>query len=353
MSRMNPGLRLSSRCWAIRTVRGSSSSFCEVWAALSCWSSGLPAVAFRSFPPTTLSDDSNWPKPYTAVTCLSAVAAVSRQVATVTSCGVMDAIRRSQLDSALFVQAHAEVQMVLEHNLFPLFLRSDVYIKHTQSDNQTPTKLTSSTDQQNTVLPRQPDNPSLGSKTETLSSYNKANQTSRRTRDREKTHKHLPHTPVKMRTHTFISELMRRLQELHAAEEDAAVTDRSSLCHSQSTRDSSAHSLGYYNTERDFNTCEGHTHSTDKRHSGCAGLTVVYYLCGEVIPYRTCVQGNTVTLAQFKSLIMTHRDSYRFFFKSVSSDFDCDVFYEEIEEDETVLPTYDRKIIAKVERLNE
>ncbi|KAA0721646.1 Axin-1 Axis inhibition protein 1 [Triplophysa tibetana] len=212
--------------------------------------------------------------------------AVSRQVTTGTSCGVMDAIRRSQLDSALFVQAHAEVQTVLEHNLFPLFLRSDVYIKHTQSDNQTPTKLTSSTDQQNTVLPRQPDSPSLGS--ETLPSYNKADQTSRTTRDREKVHKHLPHTP----------------------EEDAAVTDRSSLCHSQSTRDSSAPSLCYYDTEHDFNTCEGHTHSIDTRHSG-------------------------------------------FFFKSASSDFDCGAVYEEIREDETVLPTYNHKIIAKVERLKE
>ncbi|XP_057188347.1 axin-1-like [Triplophysa rosa] len=289
--------------------------------------------------------------------------AVSRQVATVTRCGVMDAIRRSQLDSALFAQAHAEVQTVLEHNLFPLFLRSDAYIKHTQSDNQTLTKLTSSTDQQNTVLPRQPDSPSLGSKTEILPSYNTANQKSSRrsrqhirtTRDREKTHKHLPHTPVKMRTHTFISELMRRLQELHAAEEDADVTDRTSLCHSQWTRDSSAHSLCYYDTEHDINTCEGHTHSTDTQHSGrCAGLTVVYYLCGEVIPYRTCVQGNTVTLAQFKSLIMTHRDSYsRFFFKSASSEFDCGVVYEEIREDETVLPTYDHKIIAKLERMNQ
>lgn len=121
------------------------------------------------------------------------------------------------------------------------------------------------------------------------------------------------------------------------------------------------------------------------RVSRCAGLTVVYYLCGEVIPYRTCVEGNTVTLAQFKSLV-TRRDSYRwdsltsvclfhrwdshyflsewncecfishvnrFFFKRASSDFDCGVVYEEIREDETILPTYDHKIVAKVERMNE
>lgn len=106
--------------------------------------------------------------------------AVSRQVATVTRCAVMNAIGRLQLDSALFAQAHAEVQAVLENKLFPLFLKSDVFNKHTQSDSQTPTKPTSSTDQQNTASAPQQDTPSPGPETEIFSPYNNtANQKSR------------------------------------------------------------------------------------------------------------------------------------------------------------------------------
>ncbi|KAL1281614.1 hypothetical protein QQF64_000417 [Cirrhinus molitorella] len=82
-------------------------------------------------------------------------------------------------------------------------------------------------------------------------------------------------------------------------------------------------------------------------------VTVVYCYGGDVIPYRTCVQGvSAVTLGLFKSLL-TRRGLFRFFFKTASVEFDCGAVYEEIREDAAVLPTFDRKIIARVERMSE
>nr|XP_055059973.1 axin-1-like isoform X2 [Misgurnus anguillicaudatus] len=353
---------------------------------------------FRKFPAATTEQRLKLAKAiYRCYLSERSHSAVSRQVATVTRCGVLDAIQRSQLDSVLFAQAHAEVQAVLEHSLFPLFLRSDVYLKHSH-DQKLRTKLPASTDHQNTVLLGHLDTPSpekgADPETESLPSYNTANQKSpdkkcrqrchtchhhmRTTRVRESAYKHLPHTPVKMRTHTFAAELMRRLQELQTqtlpVEEEADVIDRTSLCHSEKTKESSTPSLGYCDTDDDITQLHEtrevksprhkhvHTNSTDDaldcsqtdtKHYGCAGeiITVVYYFCGELVPYRTCVEGNTLTLGQFKSLV-TRRGWYRFFFKRASSEFECGVVYEEIREDESVLPTYDHKIIAKVERMN-
>ncbi|KAL0202237.1 hypothetical protein M9458_000255, partial [Cirrhinus mrigala] len=63
---------------------------------------------------------------------------VSRRITAETRCGVRDGIRQLRLDSSLFAQAHAQVQAVLQDGLFPLFLRSDLYLKHTQTVEQLP-----------------------------------------------------------------------------------------------------------------------------------------------------------------------------------------------------------------------
>lgn len=42
----------------------------------------------------------------------------------------------------------------------------------------------------------------------------------------------------------------------------------------------------------------------------CENITVAYYFCEELIPYRTSVRGRVVTLGQFKELL-TKKGNYR------------------------------------------
>lgn len=42
----------------------------------------------------------------------------------------------------------------------------------------------------------------------------------------------------------------------------------------------------------------------------CENITVAYYFCEELIPYRTSVKGRVVTLGQFKELL-TKKGNYR------------------------------------------
>ncbi|KAM4598196.1 axin-1 [Polymixia lowei] len=83
----------------------------------------------------------------------------------------------------------------------------------------------------------------------------------------------------------------------------------------------------------------------------CENITVAYYFCGEPIPYRTSVRGRTVTLGQFKELL-TKKGCYRYYFKKVSDEFDCGVVFEEMREDDAVLPIFEEKIIGKVEKVD-
>uniref|UniRef100_A0A3Q2DP89 Axin-1 n=1 Tax=Cyprinodon variegatus TaxID=28743 RepID=A0A3Q2DP89_CYPVA len=83
----------------------------------------------------------------------------------------------------------------------------------------------------------------------------------------------------------------------------------------------------------------------------CENITVAYYFCEELIPYRTSVPGRVVTLGQFKDLL-TKKGHYRYYFKKVSDEFDCGVVFEEIREDDTVLPIFEDKIIGKVEKVD-
>ncbi|XP_041831106.1 axin-1 isoform X2 [Melanotaenia boesemani] len=83
----------------------------------------------------------------------------------------------------------------------------------------------------------------------------------------------------------------------------------------------------------------------------CENITVAYYFCEELIPYRTSVKGRVVTLGQFKELL-TKKGSYRYYFKKVSDEFDCGVVFEEVREDDAILPIFKEKIIGKVEKVD-
>ncbi|KAM8961451.1 axin-1 isoform 1-T1 [Pelodytes ibericus] len=83
----------------------------------------------------------------------------------------------------------------------------------------------------------------------------------------------------------------------------------------------------------------------------CDNVVVAYYFCGEPIPYRTMVKGRIVTLGQFKELL-TKKGNYRYYFKKVSDEFDCGVVFEEVRDDDTILPIYEEKIIGKVEKID-
>ncbi|XP_054849284.1 axin-1 isoform X2 [Eublepharis macularius] len=80
-------------------------------------------------------------------------------------------------------------------------------------------------------------------------------------------------------------------------------------------------------------------------------IVVAYYFCGEPIPYRTLVKGRVVTLGQFKELL-TKKGNYRYYFKKVSDEFDCGVVFEEVREEEAILPIFEEKIIGKVEKID-
>lgn len=91
-------------------------------------------------------------------------------------------------------------------------------------------------------------------------------------------------------------------------------------------------------------------HTASKKPSS-EKMTVAYYLCEEPIPYTTSVErGRVVTLGQFKELL-TKKGNYRYYFKKVSDEFDCGVVFEEVREDDAVLPIFEEKIIGKVEKI--
>uniref|UniRef100_A0A8C7ZMA2 Axin-1 n=2 Tax=Oryzias sinensis TaxID=183150 RepID=A0A8C7ZMA2_9TELE len=91
-------------------------------------------------------------------------------------------------------------------------------------------------------------------------------------------------------------------------------------------------------------------HKSGKRQL-CENMTVAYYFCGEPIPYRTSVKGRVVTLGQFKELL-TKKGHYKFYFKKVSDEFDCGVVFEEIRNDDDILPIFEEKIVGKVEKID-
>lgn len=92
--------------------------------------------------------------------------------------------------------------------------------------------------------------------------------------------------------------------------------------------------------------------SSSANTSGSAEETVIgYYLCSEPIPYRITVQGKHITLAMFKQLI-GRKGNFKYFFKKRSNEFESEVVFEEISNDDEVLPLWDGKIVAKVDKMD-
>ncbi|XP_069493524.1 axin-related protein-like [Ambystoma mexicanum] len=80
------------------------------------------------------------------------------------------------------------------------------------------------------------------------------------------------------------------------------------------------------------------------------GLAIVYYFCGERIPYMIRTKEPTLTLWEFKELL-SKKGNYKYYFKKESQEFDCNAVFQEISEEDAVLPLFEEKIICKVERV--
>ncbi|XP_028311030.1 axin-2 [Gouania willdenowi] len=84
----------------------------------------------------------------------------------------------------------------------------------------------------------------------------------------------------------------------------------------------------------------------------CGGETVVtYFFCGEEIPYRRTMKSHSLTLGHFKEQLRK-KGNYRYYFKKASDEFECGAVFEEVSDDGSLLPTYEGKILGKVERMD-
>ncbi|CAL1266471.1 unnamed protein product [Larinioides sclopetarius] len=82
-------------------------------------------------------------------------------------------------------------------------------------------------------------------------------------------------------------------------------------------------------------------------------FTVVGYCIGSnPVPYSTKVRGKKITLGHFKTLF-NRKGDFRFFFKRYCNEFGTNVVFEEITDEEEVLPLWDGKIFALVEEIEE
>ncbi|KAM3598475.1 uncharacterized protein V6R79_018432 [Siganus canaliculatus] len=82
-----------------------------------------------------------------------------------------------------------------------------------------------------------------------------------------------------------------------------------------------------------------------------SGETVVtYFFCGEEIPYRRTMKSHSLTLGHFKEQLRK-KGNYRYYFKKASDEFECGAVFEEVSDDGSLLPTYEGKILGKVERM--
>ncbi|XP_004558379.1 axin-2 [Maylandia zebra] len=86
-------------------------------------------------------------------------------------------------------------------------------------------------------------------------------------------------------------------------------------------------------------------------HAVSSGETVVtYFFCGEEIPYRRTMKSHSLTLGHFKEQLRK-KGNYRYYFKKASDEFECGAVFEEVSDDCSLLPTYEGKILGKVERM--
>ncbi|CAL8085518.1 unnamed protein product [Calicophoron daubneyi] len=135
----------------------------------------------------------------------------------------------------------------------------------------------------------------------------------------------------------------------------------------------------YLSTDHDTDEQKIHCSSDSAECASSAhqnmGLIVGYYLCDDPVPYRTvwtgplntvhptadpaansvgmvCAATNTqctLTLGQFKQLI-AKKGVYRYFFKKPSDEFGTGAVHEELTQDDAVLPLWDGKVVARIER---
>ncbi|CAK6438135.1 unnamed protein product [Pipistrellus nathusii] len=80
-------------------------------------------------------------------------------------------------------------------------------------------------------------------------------------------------------------------------------------------------------------------------------LVLTYFFCGEEIPYRRMLKAQSLTLGHFKEQL-SKKGNYRYYFKKASDEFACGAVFEEVWDDETVLPMYEGRILGKVERID-
>jgi hypothetical protein len=79
--------------------------------------------------------------------------------------------------------------------------------------------------------------------------------------------------------------------------------------------------------------------------------TVAYYLPGEDLAYISTYNGRNLTLHQFKQLI-TKKGNFRYFFKTTSDLLgdEC-VVYQEANDENSNVPMFNNKVIAKIEKI--
>ncbi|KAM9296011.1 axin-2 [Gastrophryne carolinensis] len=97
-------------------------------------------------------------------------------------------------------------------------------------------------------------------------------------------------------------------------------------------------------------------HKEPKRQLAAPGpppgeMTITYFFCGEEIPYRRMLKTPNLTLGHFKEQL-SKKGNYRYYFKKPSQEFECGAVFEEIREDDAVLPTYEGRVLGKVERID-
>lgn len=80
-------------------------------------------------------------------------------------------------------------------------------------------------------------------------------------------------------------------------------------------------------------------------------VVVGMYYEQEPIPYRFTLSGRNITLEQIRHL-NTKRGSYKYFFKRDSDEFGEGAVFEEIKDDNAIVPMWDGKIVARLQKVD-
>ncbi|CAG5126334.1 unnamed protein product, partial [Candidula unifasciata] len=86
---------------------------------------------------------------------------------------------------------------------------------------------------------------------------------------------------------------------------------------------------------------------------GSSDTVIGIYMGQEPIPYRHQLPGRAITLAQIKNLV-TKRGPYKYYFKRHSDEFgdSAGAVFEDIADDNVIVPLWQGKIVVKVEKLD-